>query len=288
MKDLIARIKDYRQELLDYEAEIRGGVQASLPLIDTTLERLANLGSIKCPFCQALAYPIDKAMQTIKTGLSEIFDLPTTWPGGGFINEISWIKDQDEAMRCGAETEWFCTECDTGKLAGNPDEENFRFRWNRQNLPKSEQAIASRILKQFPLVTEMALSHGYAMHTWYILYDDDWYISLGRDETFVERWGLIPKELAKSNGPIPGYIYLLHCEGWYKIGRTTQKPEDRMAQIDTAMPFETTLIHAISVEDSGAVEQRLHAKFSDKRWKGEWFKLDEADVKYIKGLGAMI
>jgi len=285
MKDWIDRILSYRQVLIDYEAEIQRGVQSSLPLIDTTLDTLKRLDSGKCPFCSATVYPIDKAMQLIEAGLKEIFDLPDTWPGGGFVNELSWTKDQDEAMYCDTETEWFCTECRTGKPSSIPDKSNFRFHWNRQNLPKSKQAIASRIFEQFPSITEMALS-GNAIHTWYILYDDDWYISLAGDEIFVEKWGLVPKELTKANSPVSGYIYLLQCEDWYKIGKTTQKPEDRIAQIDTGMPFETTLVHTISVGDCGTVEQRLHAKFSDKRWKGEWFKLNEADVEYVKGLGA--
>ena len=285
MKDLINRILSYQQELIDYEAEIQRGVQSSLPLIDKTLNELRGLNSGKCPFCSATVYRIDRAMQAIESGLDKVFDLPDTWPGGGFVSELFWTIKQDEARYCEVETEWFCTECRTGKLPSAPGKESFRFHWDRQNLPSSKQAIASRVFEQFPLITEMALA-GRAIHTWYVLYDDNWYVSLANNELFVKKWGLTPKESVKDNGPVPGYIYLMHCEGWYKIGKTTQEPEDRLAQIDTAIPFETTLIHTIRVDDCNAVEQHLHARFSDKRWKGEWFKLDESDIEYIKELGA--
>lgn len=284
MQDIIARIKSYRQELLDYKMGVQQGVQKSLPLIDATLDELEKLAHNRCPFCSASIYSVSKAMRIIEEKLSNIFDLPDTMFEGGFVNTLHWVTEQDwyRISRGYTETEWFCSECYTGKLAISPDDKRWRFRWDRQNPPRSKQAIASRILEQFPLVTEIAFGD---MHTWYILYDGDWYISFATDEVFVEKWGLSPKKSVGNNGdPVSGYIYLLHCEGRYKIGRTTQKPEDRIAQISTGIPFETTLICAMGVEDCIAAEQQLHDRFSDKRHRGEWFELDPEDIEYIRGL----
>lgn len=76
-----------------------------------------------------------------------------------------------------------------------------------------------------------------------------------------------------------GYIYLLCCEGFFKIGRSRNHPTKRLAQLQTGSPFEVTLIHAIRCDDPVWVEGLLHRRFDGKRYKGEWFELDGADVR---------
>lgn len=93
-------------------------------------------------------------------------------------------------------------------------------------------------------------------------------------------FSLIPKEKR------PGFVYLLHHDGLYKIGITT-KLSRRLMQISPRMPHEVTLIHFIEADDMIRMESRLHERYADKRMNGEWFALSAADVQEIQGIGEM-
>ena len=81
----------------------------------------------------------------------------------------------------------------------------------------------------------------------------------------------------------PGYIYLLHADtqSCYKIGMTTNL-QRRMANI--LLPFPITMVHSIAVPDMVWAERHLHTRFADKRLNGEWFNLDDDDVRWICSL----
>ena len=83
-----------------------------------------------------------------------------------------------------------------------------------------------------------------------------------------------------------GFVYLLKADnGFYKIGRT-KSLDDRIKQLEIASPHELELILVIETDNCRNIEESLHLRFDDKRSRGEWFELSEADVEYIKGLGA--
>lgn len=85
--------------------------------------------------------------------------------------------------------------------------------------------------------------------------------------------------------PIPtaGYVYLLHADtGHYKIG-FSRDPQKRLKDLDVG-PMNITLIHSIPADDMANAELRLHQMLEAKRWKGEWFALNEDDVHFIKAL----
>jgi hypothetical protein len=91
---------------------------------------------------------------------------------------------------------------------------------------------------------------------------------------------------AKFRGPVPGFVYLLRADnGVYKIGASTT-PEQRSKTLGIQLPYETILEHTIETDDMYWLEGWLHHKFTKKRKQGEWFELDEADIEYIKELGA--
>lgn len=83
-----------------------------------------------------------------------------------------------------------------------------------------------------------------------------------------------------------GYVYLLknlHEAGIYKIGMTTD-PSTRIRKLEVVLPFPVECDCLIATSDRIALEAELHTKFADKRIDGEWFRLDAADVEYIRNL----
>lgn len=81
------------------------------------------------------------------------------------------------------------------------------------------------------------------------------------------------------------YVYLIrsHETGYYKIG-ISNDPYKRVAQLQTGSAVKLELIHCFLCEDAEQTEAFLHDKFSDKRLMGEWFSLNDSDVKEIKDL----
>lgn len=85
-----------------------------------------------------------------------------------------------------------------------------------------------------------------------------------------------------------GFVYVIRdieVTGFYKIGRTV-KIQDRFRQFAAALPFKCEFVFHIPTLEMCSLESRLHRKFADKRKNGEWFDLNEADLKYIRSLRA--
>lgn len=76
-----------------------------------------------------------------------------------------------------------------------------------------------------------------------------------------------------------GFIYIARCGEHYKIGYTQQNVAKRISALQTGNPATITLVGSIigTIFD----EARWHDYFAPKRIRGEWFKLDEDDVKCI-------
>lgn len=70
-------------------------------------------------------------------------------------------------------------------------------------------------------------------------------------------------------------IYFIEAVGAnaVKIGFTEQKPEDRLAALQTGCPHPLRLMGVM--DGDVAEERRLHARFKRLRTTGEWFKLDD-------------
>lgn len=82
----------------------------------------------------------------------------------------------------------------------------------------------------------------------------------------------------------PAYIYLIYCAtGHYKIG-LSKEPEKRLLQLNTAWPVELSLVHFFVADNAQEAEARLHAHYSAKRVKGEWFDLSQEQVAFIKSI----
>lgn len=83
-----------------------------------------------------------------------------------------------------------------------------------------------------------------------------------------------------------GLVYVLKYDGLYKIGYSI----DIRARKRTLQMSDAELVYSIESNNAPALEHSLHAKFVDKRvhnsrcssGNSEWFKLDDADLDFIK------
>lgn len=85
----------------------------------------------------------------------------------------------------------------------------------------------------------------------------------------------------------PGYVYLARGDhGYHKIGKAGDV-DARIQALSTASPFAIHLVLKFSTPDPDRLERALHDLFVAKRLRGEWFELDEADLKDIRTLHGM-
>lgn len=82
--------------------------------------------------------------------------------------------------------------------------------------------------------------------------------------------------------PAGGYVYLVRdtALGMTKIGSATDY-RSRVGGLQTACPQELHLIAVIQSDKYIGIERELHAKYSDKRYRGEWFSLTDEDIDAI-------
>jgi len=85
-----------------------------------------------------------------------------------------------------------------------------------------------------------------------------------------------------------GYVYLLrtlHDSTAFKIGRT-KNPKNRIKTFATKFPFKVQYVCLLHTNDMITLEKQLHDQFASQRLDGEFFRLSQSDVQYIKSLGA--
>jgi predicted GIY-YIG superfamily endonuclease len=82
---------------------------------------------------------------------------------------------------------------------------------------------------------------------------------------------------SKAQGK-PGYIYIVECEGLYKIG-ITKNVKKRISGMTTGNPFEIQVIKARIVQACRENEKMMHNKFRCKNKSGEWFDLSDNDLE---------
>lgn len=79
-----------------------------------------------------------------------------------------------------------------------------------------------------------------------------------------------------------GFVYLVQAHrGEFKIGRTNLV-DRRLSELGVTSAVEQQLVHEIKTDDPAGVEAYWHRRFEAKRMRGEWFKLDAADVRAFK------
>jgi len=81
------------------------------------------------------------------------------------------------------------------------------------------------------------------------------------------------------------WIYLIEQQGTnlYKIG-ISKNPEERVKQLQTANGVKLDLIKQFKTEFDYKLERVLHRHFQSKKTIGEFFELNENDVKEFTSL----
>lgn len=93
--------------------------------------------------------------------------------------------------------------------------------------------------------------------------------------------------LGKNNDKVrilrdEGHIYIVKCREYYKIGITKQPVVKRLISLQTASPFEITVVASKKIKDIRVNETNLHKLLRDFHVRGEWFKLPDRIVDAIK------
>jgi hypothetical protein len=76
-------------------------------------------------------------------------------------------------------------------------------------------------------------------------------------------------------------VYVLTDGFYYKIG-VANNVENRILTLQTGNPHKIKEVFSFSIENALNVELKLHKKFSKKQLEGEWFNLNQSDLKNIK------
>ena len=78
-----------------------------------------------------------------------------------------------------------------------------------------------------------------------------------------------------------GYVYLICDPGQdtYKIGVTRDLAQKRLKRLQTGNASELHIIHSVYATYPFRLETILHNKFKHKRATGEWFYLNQDDIK---------
>lgn len=98
-----------------------------------------------------------------------------------------------------------------------------------------------------------------------------------RDAGITHEWlGNIRREAVK------GYIYIIRCNEFYKIGCSRDGADKRLKAMQTGNPYELELIFQCEVTDFMQAEAALHAYFKDNRVRGEWYRLTAEQVNNMK------
>jgi Meiotically up-regulated gene 113 len=80
-----------------------------------------------------------------------------------------------------------------------------------------------------------------------------------------------------------GMVYLIKNGDGYKIGHT-QNLQRRLLELQTGTQLPLIVVYHRTTPESRRWERFLHRRFAQVRMQGEWYKLTEADIAWIKDL----
>lgn len=86
---------------------------------------------------------------------------------------------------------------------------------------------------------------------------------------------------AQANLGDVGFVYLMKCGRYYKIGHTNSIGR-REYELSIQMPERAKVLHKIKTDDPPGIEEYWHKRFAEKRMNGEWFHLSPAEVSAFR------
>lgn len=78
----------------------------------------------------------------------------------------------------------------------------------------------------------------------------------------------------------PAGVYVLQSDRYFKIGYSS-RPFTRVMDLAGSTPHPIRVIAYMQHKHAIELEYALHTKFARKRMNGEWFRLDEDEVRYL-------
>ena len=86
----------------------------------------------------------------------------------------------------------------------------------------------------------------------------------------------------KSKRQKPGHVYLVECDGVYKIG-VSNNPDRRVGEFNTMYHKPVNVVTVSErLSDMWAIEWLLHGIYDNCRVRGEWFGLSSRQVETVK------
>lgn len=79
--------------------------------------------------------------------------------------------------------------------------------------------------------------------------------------------------------PAEGFVYVMECAGYYKIGWSASSPRKRLLGVQVGSPLPVSLVGV--TEGTQITEAHWHEVFEAKRVRGEWFELAAGDIATI-------
>lgn len=89
------------------------------------------------------------------------------------------------------------------------------------------------------------------------------------------------EEKLDRSGEAAGFVYFIRCNEWVKIGKA-KNVKSRLKSLQTSSPYKLKVAYIVAAKDYTRMEAFFHNEYKAKRGMGEWFKLSDADMEYIK------
>ncbi len=107
--------------------------------------------------------------------------------------------------------------------------------------------------------------------------------NMAREEETLQAREVALRSIPREKQAYTGTVYFLKGEnGLTKIGMSARSATDRIGKFEPKLPFDTELFHVIDCKSPRSVEASFHQHFKEKRVRGEWFNLSDADLAMIK------
>lgn len=91
----------------------------------------------------------------------------------------------------------------------------------------------------------------------------------------------------EASGFVYGIYFDAGGERYFKIGMA-RSPMSRLESHQTSLPFEARIGIAYFVDNMREEERALHAAFSAKQVRGEWFRLDDDDLDFMASRARLV